>query len=43
MLGEREGVFVDLEEGKKVAWLFKPVRGDRRARARSRVCRAAVD
>jgi uncharacterized protein YndB with AHSA1/START domain len=30
-LGEREGVFVDLEPGKKVAWLFKPVRGDRRA------------
>ena len=30
-MGEREGVFVDLEEGKKVAWLFKPVRGDRRA------------
>lgn len=30
-LGEREGVFVDLEAGRKVAWLFKPVRGDRRA------------
>ncbi|MDE2141882.1 MAG: SRPBCC domain-containing protein [Elusimicrobia bacterium] len=30
-LGEREGVFVDLEPGKKVAWLFKPARGDRRA------------
>ncbi len=30
-LGEREGVFVDLEPRKKVAWLFKPVRGDRRA------------
>ena len=30
-LGEREGVFVDLEAGKKVAWLFKSVRGDRRA------------
>lgn len=29
--GEREGVFVDLEPGRKVAWLFKPVRGDRRA------------
>lgn len=30
-LGEREGVFVDLEPAHKVAWLFKPVRGDRRA------------
>lgn len=30
-LGEREGVFVDLEPAKKVAWLFKSVRGDRRA------------
>lgn len=30
-LGEREGVFVDLEPGKKVAWMFKPARGDRRA------------
>ena len=30
-LGEREGVFVDLESGKKVAWMFKPARGDRRA------------
>src|SRR6202030_1010610 len=29
-LGEREGVFVDLEAGKKVAWLFKPESGDRR-------------
>jgi uncharacterized protein YndB with AHSA1/START domain len=26
-LGEREGYFVDLEAGKKVAWLFKPTRG----------------
>ena len=31
VLGEREGVFVDLETGKKVAWLFNPARGDRRA------------
>ncbi|MFI5346454.1 MAG: SRPBCC domain-containing protein [Elusimicrobiota bacterium] len=30
-LGEREGMFVDLEPGKKVAWMFKPARGDRRA------------
>jgi uncharacterized protein YndB with AHSA1/START domain len=30
-IGEREGVFVDLEPGTKVAWLFKPARGDRRA------------
>jgi uncharacterized protein YndB with AHSA1/START domain len=30
-LGEREGLFVDLEPGRKVAWLFKPARGDRRA------------
>lgn len=29
-LGAREGVFVDLEPGKKVAWLFKPGRGERR-------------
>ncbi len=29
--GEREGVFVDLEPGRKVAWLFKPARGERRA------------
>jgi|GEM_PF-1010425 len=29
--GEREAVFVDLEPGRKVAWLFKPARGDRRA------------
>ena len=29
--GEREGVFVDLEPGRKVAWLFRPARGDRRA------------
>lgn len=28
-LGEREGVFVDLEPGHKVAWLFKPARGER--------------
>jgi uncharacterized protein YndB with AHSA1/START domain len=28
-LGEREGVFVDLEPGKKVAWLFRPVRGEK--------------
>ncbi len=30
-LGEREGLFVDLEPEKKVAWMFSPVRGDRRA------------
>ncbi len=30
-LGAREGVFVDLEPGKKVAWLFKPGRGERRS------------
>ncbi|NNN04993.1 MAG: SRPBCC domain-containing protein [Elusimicrobia bacterium] len=29
--GEREGVFVDLEPGSKVAWMFRPARGDRRA------------
>lgn len=27
--GEREGVFVDLEPARKVAWLWKPVRGER--------------
>lgn len=27
--GEREGVFVDLEPGRKVAWLWKPVRNER--------------
>lgn len=27
--GEREGVFVDLEPGRKVAWLWKPVRGEK--------------
>ncbi len=26
---EREGVFVDLEPARKVAWLWKPVRGER--------------
>lgn len=26
---ERQGVFVDLEPGRKVAWLWKPVRGER--------------
>ena len=30
-LGERQGVFVDLEPAKKVAWLFTPARGDLRA------------
>ncbi|MEK7390372.1 MAG: SRPBCC domain-containing protein [Elusimicrobiota bacterium] len=29
--GEREGVFVDLEPARKVAWLWKPVRGERHA------------
>ena len=29
-LGEREGIFVDLEPGRKVAWLFNSVRGERR-------------
>jgi uncharacterized protein YndB with AHSA1/START domain len=29
--GEREGVFVDLEPARKVAWLFRPARGERRA------------
>ncbi len=29
--GEREGVFVDLEPGRKVAWLFRPARGDSHA------------
>jgi len=28
-LQEREGVFVDLEPGWKVAWLWKPARGER--------------
>ena len=28
-LGEREGTFVDLEPGRKVAWLFKPARGEK--------------
>lgn len=28
-LGEREGQFVDLEPGRKVAWLFKPARGEK--------------
>lgn len=27
--GEREGVFVDLEPGLKVAWLWKPARGEK--------------
>jgi len=27
--GEREGVFVDLEPGRKVAWLWKPARGEK--------------
>lgn len=27
--GEREGVFVDLEPARKVAWLWKPVRGEK--------------
>jgi len=27
--GEREGVFVDLEPARKVAWLWKPARGER--------------
>lgn len=26
--GEREGFFVDLEPGRKVAWMWKPVRGE---------------
>ena len=30
-LGEREGMFVDLEPGRKVAWLFNPAPGERRA------------
>lgn len=29
VFGEREGVFVDLEPGRKVAWLFKPLRGEK--------------
>ena len=29
--GEREGVFVDLEPARKVAWLWKPVRGEKGA------------
>jgi uncharacterized protein YndB with AHSA1/START domain len=28
--GEREGVFVDLEPARKVAWLWKPARGEKR-------------
>lgn len=28
-LGEREGVFVDLEPARKVAWLWKPARGEK--------------
>lgn len=28
-LGEREGVFVDLESARKVAWLWKPARGEK--------------
>jgi len=28
--GEREGVFVDLEPGRKVAWLWKPARGEKK-------------
>ncbi len=31
--GEREGVFVDLEPARKVAWLWKPVRGEKRVPA----------
>jgi uncharacterized protein YndB with AHSA1/START domain len=27
--GEREAMFCDLEPGRKVAWLFKPARGER--------------
>ena len=27
--GEREGVFVDLEPARKVAWLWKPARGEK--------------
>ena len=27
--GERQGVFVDLEPGRKVAWLWKPARGEK--------------
>lgn len=29
--GEREGVFVDLEPSRKVAWLWKPARGEKGA------------
>ncbi|MCR4295673.1 MAG: SRPBCC domain-containing protein [Elusimicrobia bacterium] len=29
--GEREGVFVDLEPARKVAWLWKPARGEKGA------------
>lgn len=28
--GEREGIFVDLQPGRKVAWLWKPARGEKR-------------
>jgi len=28
--GEREGMFVDLEPGRKVAWLWKPARGEKK-------------
>ena len=31
--GEREGVFVDLEPARKVAWLWKPARGEKGAPA----------
>lgn len=31
--GEREGVFVDLEPARKVAWLWKPARGEKAAPA----------
>lgn len=27
--GEREGFFVDLEPGRKVAWMWKPLRGEK--------------
>ena len=29
VFGEREGVFVDLEPARKVAWLLKPLRGEK--------------
>lgn len=32
-LGERAGMFVDLDPGRKVAWLFTPARGEKRAPA----------